>query len=88
MRGLMAALEAVTIAAAAVRALWWFFSGLKTSVNGRRTATPQIRSGIAGTAVYLASPASDFVTGATICVDGAIRSDDMRNDPKEIVPSP
>jgi len=25
---------------------------------------------IAGTAVYLASPASDFVTGATICVDG------------------
>jgi 2-dehydro-3-deoxy-D-gluconate 5-dehydrogenase len=25
---------------------------------------------IAGTAVYLASKASDFVTGATICVDG------------------
>jgi 2-deoxy-D-gluconate 3-dehydrogenase len=25
---------------------------------------------IAGTAVYLASHASDFVTGATICVDG------------------
>ena len=43
--------------------------------------TPAARWGqaeeVAGTAVYLASRASDFVAGTTIRVDGGMRSDDI-----------